>query len=280
MNCAVSFRWLGVAGLELEARGQVLMVDPFFTRPPAWRLGFGRVEPDHALIAEKVARCDYILVTHAHWDHLMDVPDVAHRTGALVLGSPNTCQLLAACGLPSEQIRKIAVGEDLALGSFSVEVLAAEHARLPGLAPGPLPADLRPPLRLRDYRMDVYFSFAIHAGGWRWLDWCGVRPGPATPAEVLFVPAEEGPAHYEMLLGAVRPRIVVPVHWDDFTRPLTRPIRPFFNMPRWAWPPLQRIDLAHFRDMIERLAPEARVLVPEIFRVYDLHALVQTLPAD
>ncbi len=49
-------------------------------------------------------RCDFVLVTHAHWDHLMDVPDVVLNTGATALGSANTCQLLALLGVAPEPI--------------------------------------------------------------------------------------------------------------------------------------------------------------------------------
>lgn len=259
-------RWLGVAGLELRLEDQVLAVDPFFTRPPLWRMWPGRVESDHEMVADKMERCSFVLVSHAHWDHAMDVPDVAINTGAVVLGSAHTCRLMAACAVPQQNIRRITAGDRLQLGSFRVEVLPARHMRTPGFGPGRLPARLRPPLRLRDWRMDGCFSFRIEAGGLGLLDWRGVQPGPAPRADVLFVSCAQERAYYESLLDAVRPRLVVPSHWDDFLRPLTRPIRPSFNPPRWAWPPLRRVSLDRFRRMIESIAPAPRVYVPGVFQ--------------
>jgi L-ascorbate metabolism protein UlaG (beta-lactamase superfamily) len=270
LDRSILYRWLGVAGIELTVEGQTLVIDPFLTRPPVWRIWFGRVEPNRELAAEKIKHCDHILVTHAHFDHVMDVPEVVRTTGALALGSANTCQLLAACGVPEEQIREVGAGDVVELGSFRVDVLPAEHMGIPGFMPGPLSPHLQPPLRLRDYRMDGCYSFLIEVEGHRLLDWCGVRSGPAPRAEVLFVRPGERRAYYEALLRAVRPQVVIPVHWDDLFRPLSKPARPTLQPPGWTWPPLRRVSLARFRQMVESIAPQVRVLVPDLFEIYDL----------
>jgi L-ascorbate metabolism protein UlaG (beta-lactamase superfamily) len=274
MGGPVRFRWLGVAGFELRAGGQVLTVDPFVTRPPFWRLWFGRVHPNRALVAETVPRCDHVLVTHAHYDHVMDVPDVASATGATAYGSGNACRLLAACGLPVGQVGEIRPGDELDLGPFWVEVLPADHVPVPGLAPGPLPDGLVPPLRLRDYRMDACFGFLIEAGGLRVLDWPGVQPGPAPRADVLLSKTERRKGYFKALLGAVRPRLAIPLHWDNMFRPLSRPLRPFLEPPRLAWPPLRRADPGRFKATVEAVAPGVRVLVPEVLATYDLAAFL------
>jgi len=264
------FRWLGVAGIELRVKDETLLIDPFFTRPPMRRMWFGHVTPNHNLIAQKIEGCDYILVTHTHWDHVLDVPDVVRNTGAIALGSPNTCRLLAACGVPHRHIREIKSGGRLTLGNFGVEVLAAEHMSIPGFSPGRLPNDMQPPLRLRDYRMDVCFSFLIEVDGLRLLDWSSIQPAPAPRADILFVRLDGGQTYYEALLRAVHPWLVIPVHWDNLFQPVSRSIRPYFKPPGWEFPPLQRMDPIRFKDRIEEMDVEARVLIPEIFRVYDL----------
>lgn len=278
----IHFRWLGAAGIELSYGSESLvseslLIDPFFTRPPFWRLWFGRVASNPALIPASLPRCDHILVSHAHYDHLMDVPTIAHRTQARVVGSSNTCALLRICGLNNAQILKARPGDKLELGRFNVEVLAARHSHAPGFSPGRVGTDLQTPLRLRDYVMDEDFSFLIQLPGLRLLNWCGVGQGPAPQADVLFLVPSTLPGFYESLLTSVQPRLIIPVHWDDIFRPLSKSIRPGFELPRLAWPPLRRIDFDHFKQTVQRSAPLTRVLIPEIFEAYDLAGYLSTV---
>jgi L-ascorbate metabolism protein UlaG (beta-lactamase superfamily) len=158
----------------------------------------------------------------------------------------------------------------LTLGEYQVEVLSAEHINLPVFTPGPLAPDLKPPLRARDYRMDSCYGFLISVNGQRLLTDPGIRPEDAVAADVLFVYPIMHRAYYESLLPLVQPKMVVPCHWDDFFRPLSKPLRPFWQLPRWTFPPLKRVNLAEFRDTVEAIAPGTRVLVPEVLRSYDL----------
>ena len=267
----VQFRWLGVAGIELSYQGESLLIDPFFTRPPFLSLWFGRVAPNPAHLPASLPRCEHILVTHAHYDHLLDVPLIAHRTLARVYGSTNTCALLRTCGVPEAQIGEIHTGEQLWLGSFQVDVLLAKHGWAPGYASGKVREGLTPPLRLRDYVLGEYSSFLVQAPGKRLLDWCGVETQGAPRADVLFMLPSSRPGYVEGLLAAVQPKLVVPVHWDDIFRPLSQPLRPSFELPRWGWPPLRRIRLERFVQVVGKVAPTAKVLVPEPLKSYELN---------
>jgi hypothetical protein len=270
MDTLIRFRWLGTAGIELVVNDHVLAIDPYYTRFPVWKLGLGRVHPNRALIADMIQHCDYVLVTHAHFDHMMDVPDVVHNTGAVAIGSPNNCQLLAACGVPEGNLREVHAGDSLSLGEYQVEVLRGEHIRLPLFTSGTLRCDLEPPLRVRDYRMDSYYSFLISVNGQRLLTDPGKRPEDAVAADVLFIYPGRPRHFYESLLPLVRPKVVVPYHWDDFFRALSKPLRLFWRPPGWTFPPLQRVNLAEFGDTIEGIAPGTLLLEPEVLRSYDL----------
>jgi hypothetical protein len=43
-----------------------------------------------------------------------------------------------------------------------------------------------------------------------------------------------------------------------------------FKPPRWAWPPLQRVNLTQFKQMVEQIAPKTQVFIPERFQTYDI----------
>lgn len=264
-------RWLGVAGIELRINGQILVIDPFVTRPPMRRMWWGRVRSDTELAAKRVPQADFVLVTHAHWDHVMDVPAVIDKTGATAYGSPNTCQLLSILGVTEKHLHEIKVEDQLALGRFQVEIITAEHGLALGrhFATGSLAPNLHPPLRIRDYRMDTCFSFLIEVDGLRFLDWSSERVDAAPLADVLFVKPQREQAYYEALLKLVRPRVIIPIHWDNFMRPLSQPLRPSIKPPRLAFPPFERTNLTAFSQMIQRIAPEIRVFLPEIFQLHE-----------
>ena len=84
----LSVRWLGTAGYELVApEGPVLLIDPYVTRVGLWRYLTGTIDPDVGRIGAAFTRADGILVGHSHFDHVMDVPVIAQRSGAHVWGS-------------------------------------------------------------------------------------------------------------------------------------------------------------------------------------------------
>lgn len=268
----VTFRWLGVGGIEIKSGREALAIDPFFTRPSFGRLWFGRVHPNRRLVAKMLPVCDHVLVTHAHWDHLMDVEQVVRASGAIAYGSPNTCSLLQAVGIAEHRTCVVAAGDKLDVGDFRVEVLSAVHGPILGLDvfSGPLSPGLAPPLRIRDYRMDEHFGYLIHVDGLRILDWCGEGLECIPRAEVLFVGAEKGVSFYRALVRAVKPQIVIPIHWDDFFRPLSKSIRPMLAPPMMRFPFIRRMNPADLKREIEDCGNGIRAFVPEIFRSYAL----------
>jgi L-ascorbate metabolism protein UlaG (beta-lactamase superfamily) len=256
---SLTFRWLGVAGLELKVAGQVLLVDPFLTRPTLTRMVWP-VNSDQSLIAEKLPECNFLLVTHSHYDHLMDVPEVLLHTGAVAYGSANTYRLLSILGVPREQLQEVHVGDQLSLGAFKVEVIVGHHSSLPfdWVFNGELKDGLHPPLRVQDYRMDICLGYLISVLGQSLLI-CAAEPHPA---DVLFAVAQEPRAYYLNLLKGVDPLTFIPIHWDNFTRPLNRPLRRFTRpgrLPLW--------QLARFARQV---LPRVNVLIPEIFQEYTL----------
>lgn len=68
--------YLGHASLAIEVAGKHLIVDPFITPNELARN-----------IDINSLRADYILITHAHMDHIADVETIAKRTGAKVISN-------------------------------------------------------------------------------------------------------------------------------------------------------------------------------------------------
>ncbi len=274
-QAGVRFRWTGTAGIELAYQNCLLLIDPYVTRISFWRQWVGAVTPDRELVQETFPRADFILVTHAHFDHLLDVPAVMEATGAVAVGSDNTCALLGCLGMPASHIQQVTTGAQIEIGEFTVDVLPARHGWTPGFNPGTLKHDLKPPLTARDYRMDECYSYLIAAGGLRLIVAAGEPQGGCPRAEVLFANPAYVHARDQEWLSQVQPQVVIPIHWDVFWHPLNRPLRPMLQPPRWTWPPIQRTNLEQFRQVIEAAVPGARVMIPEILRIYDLQDAVK-----
>ena len=68
--------FLGHASLQIEIGTTVLLVDPFISG-----------NPKAAHINVDTLKADYILVTHAHQDHILDVESIAKRTGATIVSN-------------------------------------------------------------------------------------------------------------------------------------------------------------------------------------------------
>jgi L-ascorbate metabolism protein UlaG (beta-lactamase superfamily) len=77
----LQFHYFGHACFLLDDGKYKVLVDPYFTGNPV-----ATAEPE-------AIECDYILLSHAHQDHLGDAPAIAKRTGAVVIGVPEVLQL-------------------------------------------------------------------------------------------------------------------------------------------------------------------------------------------
>lgn len=260
---SLSFQWSGTASLVFKAGGQVLAIDPFFTRPSLTTL-LRPLAPDGELVAEYLPRCDFVLVTHSHYDHLLDVSEVMRQTDAVVFGSANTCHLLAIVGAPVPKTTEITVGERLVLGSFEVEVIRGQHSPIPlaKLFNGPFRLGLEPPLHAWDYRMDLCLGYRIMVNGIRLL----ICAGDPHAADLWFAVAQEPQRYYRDMLQGIHPRVIVPIHWDNFTRPLSKPLRRFTRPGRLS---LQNLEvLAH------QILPGCRVIIPEVSKEYTIAELL------
>ncbi|NQX84717.1 MAG: metal-dependent hydrolase [Flavobacteriaceae bacterium] len=68
--------FLGHASLHIEIENKTLLVDPFISG-----------NPKASAINIETLQADYILITHAHQDHVLDVEAIAKRTGAKVVSN-------------------------------------------------------------------------------------------------------------------------------------------------------------------------------------------------
>lgn len=224
--------YLGTAGFVLELGGHVIALDPFVTRPGLWSTLFRPLRTDEELLAEVIPVCHEVLVGHAHYDHVLDAPALCRRTGARLLGGPAVRQVGLAAGLPEEQLVVTEGLEDLAAGPFTVRGLPSRHGKVYGRVtlPGDITAPPPWPPRLWHLRHGLVLNWWLEVGGLRVVhvdsaDFVeahleGLR---ADVVCLCAIGRHHRPRYLEAVVERLRPRWIVPCHWDTMITPLRAP---------------------------------------------------------
>jgi len=86
---AITLDWLGCATFRVTIDETVIFLDAYMDRVPS--------APPVGLSTREVDRADYILVGHAHFDHIAGAEVIAKHTGAKIIGSfESICERLSA----------------------------------------------------------------------------------------------------------------------------------------------------------------------------------------
>jgi L-ascorbate metabolism protein UlaG (beta-lactamase superfamily) len=108
--------WLGHATVLIQtARGTNILIDPFIAHNPSYPKGFDLPSKIH-----------YILLTHAHFDHISDALPVATRHGATIVAVHELAGYMAAKGV-AETIG-MNLGGSVALGDVTATMVEAKHS--------------------------------------------------------------------------------------------------------------------------------------------------------
>ena len=242
-DAALSITWLGVSTLLVDDGTSAVMTDGFFSRPGLLEVGLGRLTPsesriDYCLNQAGVNRLAAVLPVHTHYDHVLDSAIVARRTGARLVGGESAANVARGHDLSPDDIIVATPGEAVTLGPFSVTLIESHHCP-PDRFPGDITEPVTPPAKASAYRCGEAWSTLIdHAPSDRRLliqGSAGFVAGALAGqrAEVAYLgvgqlglQSEDYITQYwNETVGAVGAHRVVLIHWDDFFRPLSEPIR-------------------------------------------------------
>jgi L-ascorbate metabolism protein UlaG (beta-lactamase superfamily) len=223
-------RWLGTAGFEIRTAKATILIDPFFTRISLWQLLLGPVRPDPEQIKPYLRPTAAIFVSHSHWDHLLDAPMATRLSGATLYGSAETLQVARAEGLPASQMSLLEGHGVVTVGDVTIEAIPSVHSRIPTqmFVGGKLPPTVSLPMGFLSYKHGPVYGFLIRWRG-RTLYHCGSadfsdREVAGTKVDVLLqclAGWKNSPHLWERLRDRLQPQVVVPMHHDDFFRPLS-----------------------------------------------------------
>jgi len=223
------------------------MTDGFFTRPGGFvKIALGRkITPDRGVISQGLRRAGVerlaaVMPLHSHYDHAMDSPEVARQSGAALLGSESSANIARGWGLPETQIEVVNPGEVYRFGEFSLTFIDCAHVPMRvnvNRGGTEISEPLVPPVAPLDYKVGQVYSLHIQhpLGNVVVHGSAGFVPGAleGVLAEVVYL-SVGGLAHtdrafketlFSEVVGATGASRVIPLHYDDFTRPLEQPIR-------------------------------------------------------
>jgi len=261
----VQVRYLGAGGVVLKRGTDVLLTAPFFSNPSMLRVAFGTIAARPEQIdrflggtANGLAGATAILVGHAHYDHLMDVPYVKTRylPDVKVYGSNTMKNTLA--GDPTLRAADIVsveagAGTDQQLGTWwyasprlRFMALRSEHAPIiahlkffEGSYDAPLAKLPTRAFGWREGQTLAYLIDFLSADGQvvefrvHYQDAASTAPLGFPPvftrppdqrrvdlALVCMPGFDQVPRYPEALIERLHPRAVVLIHWEDFFAPL------------------------------------------------------------
>ena len=242
---AFTVRFTGTTTLLFSDGVTSWMVDGWFSRPSLFEVLRGKIAPDleaieFGLAQNQVESLAAVIPVHSHYDHAMDAPEVARRTGAVLMGSESTANIGRGWQLPAEQIAVLEDRKPVQLGDFTITPIESRHFEF---ADAELRAELIegdqriaeplvPPVRLQDYRLGKAYVLHIDhpKGSVAVVGSAGFVPDGLAGfnADVVFLGvgglASQSEAYRESYwretVDLLQPSLVVPVHYDSLTAPI------------------------------------------------------------
>lgn len=268
--------YLGTAGWEIKDGTVTVLIDPYISRlkyggggaPEDDRPAVARSDlawSDTVLIDSLITEADFILVHHGHFDHLADVPYIAKKTGAKVIGTETVTTILRAYDVPDDQLYTVRGGEDYQFEGFSVRVVPALHSALGekhyyDARRWNEESNLEAPLRINQFIEGGSLSFLARFEGHTVL----------TMGSMNFIEREFEGLNPDILLAGINgsrlglynfderllrvtgePAIVIPTHWDNFRLPYG-----FSQQANYER------NIVPFIEAAATISPQTRVIAP------------------
>jgi L-ascorbate metabolism protein UlaG (beta-lactamase superfamily) len=234
LPAGLELEWLGVSGYRLSYEGQTLFVDPYLSRVPFRDLVLRRrALPDPAALDRFVTAPGEtvgVLVGHTHFDHAVDAPAISRRFGCKAYGSASLVHLMGLHGL-AEQAVEVDPYRVYEIGPFEVSFTPSVHSKLLlGLAvpyDGELSCEHLDSLAPGAYRCGQVWGITIAVAGVRFYHQgsANLVDDAVREREVdFFLAGVAGRGftdrYWQRILTRLRPRAVIPTHYDNFFRPL------------------------------------------------------------
>ena len=115
-------KWLGCACFEMDFGGVTVVNDPWITANAKTELTW-----------EDVEKCDYITLTHGHYDHTLDIPPLVKKFNSYLLCGENTAvPMMRFADMNPMRVYPMYPDLELDLEDVKIKALYGRHTPLPG----------------------------------------------------------------------------------------------------------------------------------------------------
>ena len=283
---ALELRWLGVASFLIEDGESKIMFDPAWTRPGAFHwLGMASFKSDPELVDKvlakiEVKKIDAVLVTHSHYDHIIDAPEVARKTSADFYVDKSFETIARAYSYLDLSLKPLEVNKPFQVGKFKITAYQRDHAPLMGsidFVPGNVPKDFH--FNFWDYKAGRTWIYLIehpegvilfhntHAAD---QDLKTYRPD-VTSADILIqgVTKSDATPLVNGYASTMKPKAFIANHFDNFLLAFD------FEKTRY----LPTINLNDIESEMKKAYPQMMFVVPELWKKMRWEARTLTVPA-
>ena len=115
---SINMRWLGTACFEISlSNKQSIIIDPYVDDSVS-----------APITSDEFEGCDYIFITHGHYDHVLDAGKLANRFNPKIFCSEVTAHsLIEHQGVSPSLINRVTTGDVIKEEGLAVEVLQGVH---------------------------------------------------------------------------------------------------------------------------------------------------------
>jgi L-ascorbate metabolism protein UlaG (beta-lactamase superfamily) len=254
----MKIKWLGTAGFRVDTGNALFLIDPYLSRNP-------RSSPVQVLLPHQISGAGQIFISHGHFDHLSDVPQIMAGDTSCVYCSCTAAETLIRLGVNSNRIcaakqdgysadfdgyRAQAffsrhIKFDLPLIARTLNQIGLEAMRL-------LHMHSRYPMgQVLSWRFTIG-NFTVQHFGSAGASRSELEHLAAMPLDLLLLPLQGHTRIFDVALEYVRilkPRMVIPHHQDNFYPPISTLInvQPFAAMVHKICP---KTDVRQINDTL------------------------------
>lgn len=244
-NANLKVHYFGVSTLLFDDGENQILIDGFFSRPSLAQVMWNKLDSQPALLHKliqqhQLQRTRAILITHSHYDHTLDLPFLAQQLKhSQIIGSESSLNIARGAAIPESRLSLVNPAQPIQIGKFKITAIPSQHT--PATAVNndlgeQIQQPLSLPARFYEFKEGGSFDYYIQHPEQNILVKASTgaisKQLQHLQVDTLFLGiaqlSKQSVAfqqHYlDETVGTLRPRVVIPIHWDNFFQPLARPL--------------------------------------------------------